>query len=618
MIRIARRFGVALGLVLVWPWAVDAARPLVPSQGERPDPATIERYGPAYRYPKAGWIVLHIEGEPYERGYQHGRLLAPEIADFIKALATKRSPKAPADAWREHRKLVNALFLRRYDKEYLEEMKGIVAGAAAAGAKFQDRALDLLDVVAVNSEIEIEFLDGALDATPTGLEGQRFAEPNDTCPRPTRPEHCSAFAATGPATADGQIVFGHITMFNLYMVRHFNVWLDVKPAEGHRVLMQTFPGGIMSGMDYYLNDAGMLVAETTIDQTRFDADGQSLASRIRKALQYADSIDAAVAILEASNNGMYTNEWLLADTKTNEIAMFELGTRKSKLWRSSRDEWLGGTKGFYWGCNNTKDIDVRLETVASVAGKPANVVFHPSDRDRAWIRLYEAHKGKISEAFGFEAFTTPPIAGSPSCDAKFTTSAMARDLKTWALFGPPLGRTWEPTEADARSAPQHPPAGRQRLDGPDRRGPLRRRGQGRGRGRSRLLEEGEEGGRVRDPRPPAHPPRRLARDAPALVRRRRLAGRRVRRLREDRGAGAGDPQEGEGSQAERGREGPARPCALYTSFALSHSRRAPPRRHPAGRGPVRPDPGRVVSDRLGKGGAPPGRCAAHGSVTTLS
>ena len=24
---------------------------------------------------------------------------------------------------------------------------------------------------------------------------------------------------------------------------------------------------------------------------------------------------------------------------------------------------LGGTPGFYWGCNNTKDIDVRLETI---------------------------------------------------------------------------------------------------------------------------------------------------------------------------------------------------------------------------------------------------------------
>ena len=61
----------------------------------RPDPATVQRYGPGYRYPQAGWIVLHIEGEPYERGYQHGRLMAPEIADFVEALAAKRSAKAP-------------------------------------------------------------------------------------------------------------------------------------------------------------------------------------------------------------------------------------------------------------------------------------------------------------------------------------------------------------------------------------------------------------------------------------------------------------------------------------------------------------------------------------------
>src|SRR5262249_18998460 len=154
--------------------------------------------------------------------------------------------------------------------------------------------------------------------------------------------------------------------------------------RGHRVLMQTYPGGIQSGMDYYLNDAGLVVAETTLKQTRFDINGQALASRIRKALQYSDSIDGVVETLKSGNNGLYTNEWLLDDTKTNEIAMFELGTHKSKLWRSSKDEWLGGTKGFYWGCNNAKDLQVRLETVPGLDGKPANVVFHPSDRDRAW------------------------------------------------------------------------------------------------------------------------------------------------------------------------------------------------------------------------------------------
>ena len=144
--------------------------------------------------------------------------------------------------------------------------------------------------------------------------------------------------------------------------------------------------------------------------------------------------------------GLYTNEWLLGDINTNEIAMFELGTKSSKLWRSSKDEFPGGTKGFYWGCNNTKDLDVRLETVASVDGKPANVTFRPSERDRKWVELYEKHKGKIGPAFGFEAFVTPPLAAFPSCDAKFTTTAMAKELKAFALFGPPRGKTWEPTD----------------------------------------------------------------------------------------------------------------------------------------------------------------------------
>lgn len=150
-------------------------------------------------------------------------------------------------------------------------------------------------------------------------------------------------------------------------------------------------------------------------------------------------------ILKEKNNGLYTNEWLLADINTNEIAMFELGTNSSKLWRSSNDEWLADTKGFYWGCNNTKDMQVRLETIGSKIGKPANVVFHPHDRDMAWLKLFEKRKGTINEAFGFEAFTTPPLAAFSSCDAKFTTTALAKELKSWALFGPPLGRTWDAT-----------------------------------------------------------------------------------------------------------------------------------------------------------------------------
>src|SRR6187397_60179 len=77
----------------------------------QPDPAAVQRFGPAYRYPQDGWTVLHIEGEPYERGYQHGRLMASEIAAHIRCFAASLSPKAPADNWQSTRRLVNALFL---------------------------------------------------------------------------------------------------------------------------------------------------------------------------------------------------------------------------------------------------------------------------------------------------------------------------------------------------------------------------------------------------------------------------------------------------------------------------------------------------------------------------
>ena len=424
-----------------------------PSANFDPDPASVQRLGPAYRYPQAGWVVLHIEGEPYERGYQHGKLMAREIVDHIKTLAGQRSSQDTAAAWKGQRLLVNAVFLRHYEREFLEEMKGIADGASEGGARFEGRALDLLDIVTINAEEELACLEGNLEATPTGLEGLRFREPVFAQARSKPADHCSAFAAVGPATADGGIVFGHVTMMGLAHTRHYNVWLDIKPKNGHRVLMQSYPGGIMSGMDYYLNDAGLLVSETTIKQTRFDSSGAAMASRIRRALQDGSSIDDFVATMTKANNGGYTNEWMVADIKTNEIAMFELGTHKSRLWRSSKDEWLGGTKGFYWGCNNVRDLQVRLEAVPGVEGKPANVVFVPTDRDRAWLRLFHKHQGRIDANFGFEAFTTAPLTSATTCDAKFTTTALAKQLKSWALFGPPRGHTWEAASEERTHTP---------------------------------------------------------------------------------------------------------------------------------------------------------------------
>lgn len=104
--------------------------------------------------------------------------------------------------------------------------------------------------------------------------------------------------------------------------------------------------------------------------------------------------------------------------------------------------------------NKAKDIDVRLETIPSTNGRPANLVYRPSERDRKWIELHRQHKGKMGVDFGKLAFTTPPLAAYHSLDAKFTTTDLAKGLKTWAIFGPPLGRTWQPTPEERQQYPE--------------------------------------------------------------------------------------------------------------------------------------------------------------------
>lgn len=434
----------AVGLVVLLLSAATAAA----DEPFRPDPFSVRRHGPAYRYPQHGWTVLHIEGEPYDRGHQHGRLLAKEIETYIAALSEHRASKSPAEYWALYRELVGGLYLHRFDHEHLEEMKGIAEGAAAAGARVRGRPVDLTDIAGVNLWVELACLGDALHATPTGVEGVTGAKPAPALPPPPQEHHCSAFAATGPATADGKIVFGHITMWNIHQASHFFVWLDVKPAKGHRVVMQTFPGGIYSGMDYYISSSGLMLTETTLAQTRFDPDGTPLASRARRAMQYADTIDDLVRELTIKNNGLYTNEWLIGDANTDEIAVLELGTHAHRLRRSSKKEWLlPGVEGFYWGCNNAKDLKVRLETIADLAGRPEDASWRPSDRDLAWLTLYERHRGRIDAEFGKAAFSAAPLAKLHSLDAKVTTSALAKGLRTHALFGPPYGRVWEPTPA---------------------------------------------------------------------------------------------------------------------------------------------------------------------------
>ena len=213
-----------------------------------------------------GWITVRLQGTPADVGYQHGALLAPEIADAV-AVAKLNSTHDGKRDWAFFRKAAETVFWPRVDAEYRQEMQGIAEGAAAAGAK-----VDLWDVVALNASIEFGYYTAALDQ-----DGRSGA-----------PDKCSAFVATGRYTRDGMPVVAHNNWSGYLEGSRWNVVFDIRPAAGHRFLMDGMPGLIHSGDDFGVNSAGLVITETTITGFQgFDPKGVPEFARARKAMQYA-------------------------------------------------------------------------------------------------------------------------------------------------------------------------------------------------------------------------------------------------------------------------------------------------------------------------------------------
>ena len=324
----------------------------------------------AYRFEQGSWIYVHLEGSPAQIGFQHGYLLAPEIADAFAAVELSITHRTKRD-WEFFRRAGREMLWRKIDAEYQEELRGIAAGLKAKGV-----AIDLDDVVALNAFEEL-----ADYYVPWYNAHHQVAN----APHLVSPGNCSAFVATGSYTRDHGIVIAHNTWTSYLEGERWRIIFDIVPARGYRILMDGFPGVITSDDDFGLNSEGLMVTETTITQfVGWDPNGKPEFMRSRKALQYASSIDDYVRIMLDGNNGGYANDWLLGDNKTGEIAQFELGLKAHKLWRN-RD-------GYFVGSNFARDPEVIAKDTTF---DPHNPETSPNARRVRWEQLMQESKGKI-------------------------------------------------------------------------------------------------------------------------------------------------------------------------------------------------------------------------------
>ncbi|MGA7622160.1 MAG: C45 family peptidase [Candidatus Acidiferrales bacterium] len=328
------------------------------------------RLAKAYRFERGGWIYLHLEGAPHDIGYQHGYLLASEIADGFAAASLEMTHESNRD-WDFFRRAAREMLWPKIDPEYQAELQGIVEGLQARKVK-----LDLDDIVALNAFMEL-----ADYYVPWLNEQTKAAAP------PIKPEgdHCSAFVATGSYTKDHQIVMAHNNWTSYMEGARWKIIFDIVPQNGYSMLMDGYPGVIASDDDFGVNSDGLMITETTItDFHGWDPNGKAEFVRARKAMQYAGSIDEYVKIMLDGNNGGYANDWLLGDRKTGEIARFELGLKHSNVWKT-RD-------GYFVGSNFASDPDVLKDETTF---DPDNLAASANARHVRWDELMAANVGKI-------------------------------------------------------------------------------------------------------------------------------------------------------------------------------------------------------------------------------
>ena len=349
------------------------------------------------RRDEGGVIKLKLTGTAYEIGYAHGRLLKNEISEMM-SMYRFHIPYLYGRPLSFFVKLACDFFLpvvkRRYPEIY-REMKGIAHGS---GTPVQH-------ILFINSSLSLESLYMNLSAvlqTSSSRIQQRYRnflsssssssssksnyniEPN---------ERCTAFIATGSYTKDGNIVCAHNTNGRYIETQYFNVAAEIRPKTGYAFTMQTAPGYIFSGTDIFVTSAGIIGTETTIKHFKAYEVRDPIFCRIRKCMQYGDTLDDYIETLVANNSGDYACTWLFGSIKTKEIVSLELGLKYHNLQRTK--------DGVFIGTNTAYDARIRNLECSDDAAR-----LHGDIRTSNWARhvrltnLIATHRGQLNVVIG--------------------------------------------------------------------------------------------------------------------------------------------------------------------------------------------------------------------------
>lgn len=258
---------------------------------------------------KVGWTedgrarVLFVSGTPYERGYQHGKLLREEVRDnllylYDKVLEKYHFEELLAESYERQRPYI--------PQEYIDEMHGLAHGAR----------LPLKVVHGIHALPEI---------TEWGGKKRYKKIIKDMMDGVLLGTSCSNFCASPAATADGKTYTVRILDWGLHKLSKLHEYPLITvtvPEKGHGV-----PSANIGWIGFLGAVSGMNAEGITLGEMGYgDPEGETMRGKpmpfvLRDVLTYAHNLAEVRKIIkesEATNSFVF----LMSDGKTGKSELY--------------------------------------------------------------------------------------------------------------------------------------------------------------------------------------------------------------------------------------------------------------------------------------------------------
>jgi hypothetical protein len=327
-------------------------------------------FGPASMEKKSGLNILHLEGTPYEAGYQHGALLKEEINDgsvwfYADLISGGRKEPFSLKIWLLRKYLdfkVYEPILKHQPENILSELKGISDGS---GVPF--------DIIFKANH----------HTAPSMLLTPAFARKNVAAFEKLgiKVGACSSFSTVNKASAQGKTIVGRNTDYGgTALWPKYQTVMFVKPADGFAHVKIGTAGLIL--WNPAMNTEGLVVCPHYMVYDDVSADGWSIPAFSDEIIRKAATLKEAEKIF-TDNSRAVSAGYLISSGREKDAFAAELSTGKASIRRMEKDRIV---------ITNMAVTDEKRKIDISIA---YNIIEHCPARYRRLMQLIDKNYGNV-------------------------------------------------------------------------------------------------------------------------------------------------------------------------------------------------------------------------------